>query len=208
MIYSIIGTNIQIRKKAFEEVLQGRSPSAYVRSNNVWELDAFIDAGDLFGGEVIVLIEQVGADAEGRDALKKILKNLEESKNLFIIDEPFVETNFAKTLDKHSKKLFNAKEEKTKGKDPFGITSAIMKRDKKEAWLAWMEVRDLDAEPVQGALWWRVRTLWEGVKEGKVSAYTEEELAQMGLTLVTMSHRAHRGEVDLREEIEKFVLSI
>ena len=208
MIYSIVGTSITVRKKAFEEVLKGRVPTAYVRSDTIWELEALINAEDLFGGEVIVLVEQVGVDADGRDTLKKVLKELDASKNLFIIDEPFVETSFVKTLEKYSKKVFDGREEKAKGKDPFVLTNAIMKRDKKEAWLAWMEIRDLDAEPVQGALWWRVRTLWDGVKEGKKSAYSEEELANMGFALVTMSHRAHRGEVDLKEEIEKFVLSI
>ncbi len=208
MIFSIVGTSVEVRKKAFEEALKGRTPSAYVRSDTTWELDALINASDLFGGEVIVLVEQVGVDAIGRDILKKNLKEMEESNNLFIIDEPFVETSFVKTLEKHSEKLFDGREEKTKAKDPFVLTNAIMKRDKKGAWLAWMEVRDLDAEPVQGALWWRVRTLWEGVKEGKKSAYSEEELAKMGFWLVEMSHRAHRGETDLKEEIEKFVLSI
>ena len=208
MIFSIVGTSIHIRKKSFEEILKGLTPTAYIRFENVWELEALINAEDLFGGEVIVLVEQVGNDADGRDVLKKSLKEMESSKNLFIIDEPFVETSFVKTLEKYSKKLFDGREEKTKGKDPFSITNAILKRDKKSAWLAWMEVRDLDAEPVQGALWWRVRTLWEGVKEGKKAAYSEEELSKMGFSLIEMSHRAHRGEVDLKEELEKFVLSI
>ena len=95
-----------------------------------------------------------------------------------------------------------------KGQDAFGLANAILKRDKKEAWLQWMKVRDMDAEPVQGTLWWRVRTLWEGVKDGKRCAYSEEELSRMGFNLVQMSHRAHRGEVDFKEELEKFVLSI
>jgi hypothetical protein len=208
MIVSIYGTNITVRKKALESVLKGKHPTAYVRTDTTWELSHLINAEDLFGGEVIVLVEQVGSTAEGRDILKDNFKDMEASKNLFIIDEPFIETTFIKTLEKYSKETFDAREQKIKGKDPFTLTNAIMKRDKKNAWLAWTEVRDLDAEPVQGALWWRVRTLWEGVKEGKKSAYSEDELAKMGFDLVAMSHRAHRGETDLHEEIEKFVLSI
>jgi DNA polymerase III delta subunit len=208
MIVSIIGTDVNIRREAFGEVLGAELPTAYVRSENTNQLMSFADAEDLFGGKVIVVLEQVGNDTEGRDTLKKVLKELETSKNLFIVDEPFVETSFIKTLEKHSDKLYDARVEKTKGKDPFVLTNAILKRDKKEAWLAWMSVRDLDGEPLQGALWWRVRTLLEGVKDGKKSAYTESELAKMGFTLVEMSHRAHRGEVDLKDELEKFVLSI
>ena len=82
------------------KLLTGRTISAYVRRDTLWELEAFVNAEDLFGGEVIVLVEQVGGDAEGRDSLKKILKEMETSKNLFIIDEPFVETSFVKTLEK------------------------------------------------------------------------------------------------------------
>ena len=208
MIVSIIGTDINIRKKALAEVLKGRNPTAYVRSDNTWELNHLINAEDLFGGEVIALVEQVGQDAEGRDILKSHLKEMEASKNLFIIDEPFIETTFVKTLEKYSKELFDGRVEKVKGQDAFGLANAILKRDKKEAWLEWMKVRDMDAEPVQGTLWWRVRTLWEGVKDGKRCAYSEEELSRMGFNLVQMSHRAHRGEVDFKEELEKFVLSI
>lgn len=208
MIFTIIGTDAHSRKEAQNEVLRGRHPTAYVRSDNTWELSHLINAEDLFGGEVIALIEQVGSSAEGRDTLKSFLKEMETSKNIFIIDEPFVETTFVKTLEKYSEALFDAREDKVKGKDAFALANAILKRDKKEAWLEWMKVRDMDAEPVQGTLWWRVRTLWEGVKEGKKSLYTEEELARMGFNLVQMSHRAHRGEADLREELEKFVLSI
>lgn len=208
MIVSIFGTSVTVRKKALDEVLKGKHPTAYVRADTTWELNHLTNAEDLFGGEVIVLVEQVGSNAEGRDILKSNFKDMGASKNLFIIDEPFIETTFIKTLEKYSEKSFDAREEKIKGKDPFGLTNAIMIRDKKNAWLAWMEVRDLDAEPVQGALWWRVRTLWEASKVGKKSAYTEDELARMGFNLVQMSHRAHRGEADLREEIEKFVLSI
>lgn len=208
MIVSIIGTDINIRKKALAEVLKGRNPTAYVRSDNTWEFNHLINAEDLFGGEVIALVEQVGQDAEGRDILKSHLKEMEASKNLFIIDEPFIETTFVKTLEKYSKELFDGRVEKVKGQDAFGLANAILKRDKKEAWLQWMKVRDMDAEPVQGTLWWRVRTLWEGVKDGKRCAYSEEELSRMGFSLVQMSHRAHRGEVDFKEELEKFVLSI
>jgi DNA polymerase III delta subunit len=208
MIYSIIGTDIHTRKEALNAILKGRNPTAYVRSDNTWELNHLINADDLFGGEVIALVEQVGTNAEGRETLKNAFKEMELSKNIFIIDEPFIETTFVKTLEKYSETLFDAREEKVKGKDAFGLANAILKRDKKEAWLEWMKVRDMDAEPVQGTLWWRVRTLWEGVKEGKKSLYTEAELARMGFNLVEMSHRAHRGEADLREELEKFVLSI
>lgn len=208
MIYSIIGTDISIRKSALKEVLRDRNPTAYVRSDNTWELSHLINAEDLFGGEVIALVEQVGGNAEGREILKDSLKSMEVSKNIFIIDEPFIETTFVKTLEKYSEAVFDAREEKTKGKDAFGLANAILKRDKKQAWLEWMKVRDMDAEPVQGTLWWRVRSLWEGVKDGKRCAYSEDELAMMGYSLVAMSHRAHRGEADLREELEKFVLSI
>jgi DNA polymerase III delta subunit len=207
MIYSVIGTKYEVRQKAFNVIKKHGEPTHIIRDASE-SIDSLIDAQSLFGETIIVWLEQLGNNKEGRDMLKELLSRMKESRTIFVIDEPFVETHFAKTLEKYSEGFWDGREEKEKGKDPFALTDAIAKRDKKTAWTSYMAIRDLDGEPVQGALWWKVKTMLEAVKQGRKTAYSEEELTSMLTHLMHMSHRAHKGEVDLKEEIEKLVLSI
>lgn len=207
MMYAIVGTEVETRKKALASILKNKNPTYYVRKDTFFQLSALIDAQDIFGGEVIVMVEQVGSDVEGRELLKKQLPAMKESVNLFIIDEPFTDASFTKTLEKYGE-VFNAKEEKSKKEFPSIFLSAFEKRDKKNAWVEWMKLRDGETELLHGALWWKVKMLWQGIKTGRRGAFTEEEIAHIGYELVSASHKAHRGEADLKEEMEKIILGI
>lgn len=208
MLYVVVGTDVEIRKKGLLKILHGRNPSLYLRKETMFQVPALIDAQDIFGGEVIVMLEQVGNDAEGRELLKGLLKAMQTSKNIFILDEPFIDTSFVKTVAKYAELIIEAKEEKVKEGFPTAFLSSFEKKDKKQAWVEWMNLRDKEVELIHGALWWKVKTLWSGVLQGKKSAFSKEELAALGFALVTGSHKAHRGEADLREEIEKVVLGL
>ena len=106
----------------------------------------------------------------------------------------------------------------TRAKDPFAnlileeptVNSiAFAKRDKKEAWKVFMSLRgDVEGEAIQGALWWKFQGLWQSVKDGKKTAFTQEECERIGGELVRSTVRAHRGERDLLIELERIILSI
>jgi hypothetical protein len=207
-MYAVFGTERVKRTKGFDSFLKGRIVSFSIRKENAYQLPALIEASDIFGGEIVVMLEQVGSDAEGRDVIKKYGEGMKNSKNLFILDEPFADANFVKTLTKYSADTVDAREEKVKEADPFSFVNAFALRDKKNAWTEWMKVRELDAEPIHGALWWKIKMLWQSAKDGRRSVFTEDELASIGHKLVAASHKAHRGEVDLKEEMEKLTLSL
>lgn len=213
MIYSIIGTDIKKRNRAFSEVLKGKDISSHIYSNNIYMLEPLISAQDIFGGEVIVVMEQTmdksrSDEKENKEVVKKLLPAISESKNIFIIDEPFADANRVKSLEKYSEKIFDCREEKVKEKNAFALCDALERRDRKMAFVEWMKIKDLTGEVTHGAIWWKVRSMWEDGLEGRELKYSKEEIELMGRKLIDMSHEAHRGEVDLKDEIEKLVLGI
>ncbi len=208
MIYAVVGTEVEKRKAAFENILGHKNPSFYVRKETLFQVPALIDAEDLFGEQVIVMLEQVGTGAEGREYIKKIIAEMKASRNMFIFDEPFVDASFIKTFEKHAEAVFDARESKEKKGFPTAFLNAFEKKDKKTAWIEWMKLRNEEAELTHGALWWKMKTMWQGSQGGRSSVYSKEELSRIGYALISASHKAHAGAADLKGEMEKIVLSL
>jgi hypothetical protein len=208
MIYTIVGTNIDIREQAQNELSKLGPVTSSLYSEHIGGLEALVEASNLFGEKVIVSLQQVMDDANAKEILVELLPQMKDSANIFIIDEPFADANRIKMLAKFSVKVFNGKEEKEK-LDPFKLATLFGARDKKGVWIEWMRIRDLDAaESLHGVLWWKWKTIWEGVREGKPSKFTLSECESIGRELVRAPILAHRGEADLKREVERVLLSI
>ncbi len=208
MIYTLVGTNSKIREKALGEISKIGTPSAHIYGEQISALEPLLAAGSLFGDKVIAHLVQVLEKADTRESVYELLPAMEESSNIFIIDEPFADANRTKKLEKFSKKLFDAREEKKKEADPFALCNAFAKRDKKAVWVEWMKVRELEAEPIQGALWWKFQMIWSDAKSGRPGKFTLSECENIGGRLLRSSILAHRGELDLKVELESILLSI
>jgi hypothetical protein len=209
MIYSIVGTGTKEREKAHTALLKFGTVSHHVYSEHVLGLEAFVSATNLFGDRVVVQVLQVMEVTSARDELLRLLPEMKESENTFIIDEPFADANRVKRLEKYSEKVFDAREEKVRGLDPFPLCNAFARRDKKDAWLKWMELRDVETpEAIHGALWWKFLTIWSDARSGRPSKFTVQECEVIGGRLLRSVILAHRGERDLKVELESIVLSI
>jgi hypothetical protein len=209
MIYAIVGTDTKKREKAQEKVSLLGSATAHIYSEHIASLEALTEASSLFGDKVIVNVLQVMESAASRDELIRLLPAMEESENIFIVDEPFADANRVKRLEKYAKEIFDAREEKARAADPFALCNAFAKRDKKQAWLEWMALRDIESpEAIQGALWWKFQTVWADVKSGRPGKFTLAECEEIGRALLVSSIEAHRGEKDLKVELERIVLSM
>lgn len=209
MIYSIVGTNREVREKAYEEFSKLGAVTAHIYSEQVATLEPLISASSLFGEKIIANLIQVMDVASSRDILIELMSKMKESENIFIIDEPFADANRIKRLEKFSKKLFNAKEDKIKDVDVFTLCSLFAKRDKKSAWLEWMKIKDLESgEAIHGALWWKFTTIWSDTRAGKPTKFTLKECEDFGGKLLRSSILSHRGEKDLKVELESIILSL
>lgn len=209
MIYSIVGTHGGLREKGNKELQALGEVMHHIYSEQVEGLESLIDASSLFGGPVIVVCYQLGEVASSKEELKRLLEPMSTSPTIFIIDEPFADVHLFNRLQKVSTKLFDAREEKLKDTSVFAFCDAFIARDKKKAWVDFIELKkNGNAEAIQGALWWKFQMEWSKVKEGKRSLFTEEECRRIGGEIVRSSILAHRGEKDLMLELERIVLSV
>lgn len=209
MIYAIVGTEQHKREKAFKELAKHGEPQAHLYSLQVLGVQPLIQASSLFGGAVVVQLIQMLEKASDREVVYDLLPDMKTSSNIFIIDEPFADVNRVKKLEKFSEKVFDAREEKEVSVTPFALCNAFARRDKKAVWVEWMKLRDIESpEAVQGALWWKMKTIWEDALSGKPSKFTKDECELFASQILKSSILAHRGEVSLEGELEKSILRV
>jgi hypothetical protein len=209
MLYALVGTNQVMREKAQKELAKLGEPSRHLYAEHVEDTESLLEANSLFGDKVVAHLIQTLERAEGRDFIYDLLPAIKESANVFVIDEPFADANRVKKLEKYAEKLYDAREEKEKDASPFLLVNAFVRRDKKNAWLEWVAVRDaLEPEAIQGALWWKFQSIWSDAKSGRASKFSLPECERFGRDIVRSSILAHRGELDLRMELERIVLSL
>lgn len=208
MIYAIVGTETKGREKAYQELSKLGEISTHVYSEQIETLEPLISATTLFGEKVIVNIIQAMEVASAKDEIVRLLPDMKDSTNIFIIDELLADANRVKQLTKYAEKVFDNREKK-EDVDVFTLCNLVARRDKKGAWIEWMRIRDLDSpEAIQGALWWKWKLLWQDTLDGKPSKFTKEECESIGGTLLKAPILAHAGKTDLKDELEKIVLSL
>ena len=208
MIYAIVGTETKGREKAYHELSKLGEISTHVYSEQIETLEPLISATTLFGEKVIVNIIQAMEVASAKDEIVRLLPDMKDSTNIFIIDELLADANRVKQLTKYAEKVFDNREKK-EDVDVFTLCNLVARRDKKGAWIEWMRIRDLDSpEAIQGALWWKWKLLCQDTLDGKPSKFTKEECESIGGTLLKAPILAHAGKADLKDELEKIVLSL
>lgn len=105
----------------------------------------------------------------------------------------------------------------------FTFTDAFCKKNKKMALFALntLKTSGVAAEEVHGALWWQVKVLVQVAKKSTkgvspfvikkaqdaLRVFSEAEVCTLAEDVVDMYHRAHAGECDLYNEMERLVMS-
>ena len=119
MIYSIVGTHAATKTKAIEELKKLCTVSRYIYSEEVGELESLINATSLFGDVICISCVSLMDTSSSKEELIRLLPEMEASSTIFIIDEPFADVHKVNRLSKVSKKLYDAREEKTKDNSVF-----------------------------------------------------------------------------------------
>lgn len=207
MIYAIVGTDKGIKDKAISEMKSFGEVSRYIYSEQVDELESLVAGASLFGDVIVVNCVQLMDQASSKEELLRLLPEMEESTNIFIIDEPFADIHKYNKLKKIAKKIFDAREEKKKDSSLFVFCTSFARRDKKAAWLDFMHLKEKESpEAIQGALWWKWREVWQATLSGKKTPFNKAECESFGELIVKSSIKAHRGEIDLFLELERIIL--
>jgi hypothetical protein len=209
MIYTLVGTHTGLREKGNKEISLLGVPAHHIYHEQVSELRQLIDATSLFGDTIIVTCIQLGEVASSKEHLISLLKDMESSFTIFVIDEPFADSHLVNRLAKVSKKLYDAREEKIKDDSIFTLSKLFVARNKKDAWIQFLDIKKRESgEAIQGVLWWKFQTEWQKVREGRTSIFTLEDCERIGGDLVRSTILAHRGEKDLMLELERIILSL
>jgi hypothetical protein len=210
MIYALVGTNKEGREKAWTALASLGTPTSNMYSEQIASLKPLIEATSLFGDTVIAVLIQTMEVASSREVVTELLKDMQESSNIFIIDEPFADANRVKRLEKYAKKLYDAREEKEGEASPFPMCNAFGKRDKKQAFIEWMKIKDV-SEPVEmihGSLWWKMKTIWEDTLNGKPTKFTKDECEYFGGLIMRATMDVYRGKGNLKDNLERIILEV
>ena len=191
MLYIRTGGDTKMRQKA-DKFFSGTT--RILRGDEVESIKLYLQP-DMFGNVEVLRIED-WQNEKDREMLYKYLKDIQLSKNVFLIDEISILAATFKKLSSFAEKVFDCNEAATLSRkvDPFVLANFIQKKNKKSAWIELQNIKDkISAEELQGVLFWKMKTI--GDRSGMFS-------------LIDMRHNAHEGESNLYDDLEKLILKL
>jgi len=238
MIYLLTGEDSgKARTKAHEIInsLLKKKPDAsfFKIDGEAWvteEMERLIGGVGLFENNHIVFLDSIFTNEEAKDFLLKNLKEIEESKNIFIILELKLLKAERERIEKRAAKTQEFLLKETKPRDEFNmfaLTDALGNRDRKKLWVLYNKAMFLEKAPeeIQGLLFWQLKSMIQAknsktaMEAGQkpfvfskskryVENFKEGELERKSGELITMYHDVRRGMVDFDVELEKWVLNV
>jgi DNA polymerase III delta subunit len=207
MIYILAGTDRAKRSVAYAKIVSDRevmsvSSAAVSRES----LLGYAGMTSLFGETPAIVIDTFVK--ENKTLLSAdLLLQLKNSPTLFIFLEDALLASDEKKYEKYAAiSRFEAKKPAQAPKiNIFAIADAYGKRDKIAAWVLYCQAIDRGTEPeaISGIIFWKIKTM---IQNG-AKAFDPEDLKQQSGRLVSLYHKAHRGECDFTVGLEQFILS-
>jgi DNA polymerase III delta subunit len=185
------------------------------------------EGASLFGSESYTILDMLSEEPVIFDELKASVPDLAASSHAFFIIERVLTAPDKKLFEKHATKFEEFSAEKKERFNVFGLTDALLARDKKLLWLGLIDARK-EGVPIQeivGAFCWQMKVVRlalrsksageAGLKpfvfgkaQGAQKKYTREELEALARDLVVLYHDGHLGKVDMERGLERLVLSL
>lgn len=206
MIYILSGNDTKKKNIYLKKLIKGNAPIYILEENlNIEIILDYASSISLFGESPIIVLEglikkgDIVLSVDDLSVLKDSLTTfvfLEEK--LLAIDEKKYEKygvieNFASLVGKQAQKM-----------NVFNIAEAFSRKDKIGTWILYREAisKGVSPEEISGIIFWKVKTMiLNGTKIFSVS-----ELNKMSSELVSIYHKAHRGECDFVISLEQFIL--
>lgn len=188
-------------------------------------LAQILGSTSLFGGGELYLIDTPSEDDDFFNAVLKVLPEMTQSSNYFILMEG---TLLAPERKKFETCVSLMEEFKKTAETPFNVwamADALASRDKKSLWVLLQDAKraGLVAEEIIGTFWWQLKTLRlamltksaieAGMKDfpynkakRALSNFKEGEVESLSRGLLTVYHDGHGGVRDIDEGLEEWVL--
>ena len=207
MIYILVGDDTKSRNDYIKELTIGREVSFIGGQDLNKNLILRYSTNVSLFGELSTLIIESALKEETiiLDALEWNL--LKESETIFIFKEDKLTVSDQKKYKKYAEiKIFETKKVAVKEKfNTFQITDAYAKRNKITAWTLYREGIEEGVEPeaIAGLLFWKIKTMILS----NSSVFNKDELKRNSSSILSIYHKAHRGEMDFIVGLEQFILS-
>ena len=206
MITFLVGTDTKKKYAYIDAQAKGKERIVLPQDGSAKELLLSYASGvSLFGESPVVLLQSmIGENIFELSKEEWVL--LSESHTRFLFSEDTLLKADEKRLMKYgSVERFEHKEVNIKQAfNPFALADYYARRDKMNAWITYTSLIDNGDEPekICGMLFWKIKTM---IQNG-TTVFTKEELYHQSSQLVSLYHRAHRGEVDFTLGLEQFIV--
>jgi hypothetical protein len=207
MIYILLGNDTK-KKNAYLKKLCKDDVPVFVSQTDISKEMIFDYAGavTLFGTYPIIVVENLIKE-EVLDFSPEELSSLEESKTTFVFIEEKLLVPELKKYKKYAtiEDFSSLATKKVPKMNVFSIADAYSQKDKIGTWILYREAVSLGTAPeeISGIIFWKIKTmLLSGTKY-----FSKDELKIKSSELVSIYHRAHRGECDFTIGLEQFILS-
>lgn len=207
MIYILIGDDLNNKSKYIKELTKDRE-SFFVQSNILDKntLLGYSSNYNLFGESQTVVLENFFSEKLFDLSLEE-LNILKDSETIFAFKEDKMTAIEQKKYKKYAEiEIFENKKKIIDTKfNVFSITDAFASRDKISTWVLYNKAIEEGVEPeaISGVLFWKIKSL---LLNGS-RVFSKEELKKQSSCIVSLSHKAHRGECDFSIGLEQFILS-
>ena len=211
MLVIRVGDNLEKRNKAnqtadisnFKNIFSGMCDT-YLKGAEIESLKQYFGE-DIFGGILKIKIENWNNE-DYRDFLYRYLDEIQESKNIFIIDELEILDVTFKKISRYAelKNVFDCREIKEKSFKSFDLANTLLKRTfnekdnnlkRRNAWLIYQELL-AEGEHIESII---------GAINFKFKSYGLEK--EVGQNLISISY-SHDIKGDAKVDLEKYILSI
>ncbi len=206
MIYILVGNDIKKRSDYTKSITKGREVIKLPQSETSREkLIEYSGSQNLFGGSPVIQVDNVLG--EGLVELStKDLGLLQESDSMFIFIEDALKAVDEKKYKKYGEaERFEEKKREQPKPNTFAIVDSFAKRDKVGTWILYCEQIEKGVQPeaISGLIFWKIKSMIIGGSR----SFTKDELKSQSSAIVSLYHRAHRGELDFTIGLEQFILS-
>lgn len=207
MIYIISGDDLEKKTKYINDIVSSKDfylfDSKQLNKNILLE---YASTQSLFGESPVVIVDNLLNDSSF-DFNKNDLEILSQSNSVFIFKEDKILALQEKKYSKYAEiKKFDIKKGIKKEKfNSFSIADAFGRRDKFATWSLYRLSVEYGIEPetVCGIIFWKVKSL---ILNGS-KLFSENELKTISSEILSLYHKAHRGEGEMSILIEKLILS-
>lgn len=207
MIHILVGGDTKNKDNYIKDLTSSRE-NIFIGDNNVSKssIMSCCYGIDLFNQSSFVLLDNIFNEGDINFSTED-LNSLKESKTLFV----FKENKLLVTLQNKYKKYGEIKifEEKKTTQTPqfniFSITDAFANKEKILTWTLYNQgiKEGIEGEALAGILFWKIKTM---LLNGS-NVFSKNDLKQQSSKIISLYHKAHRGELDLSLGLEQFILA-